>query len=168
MTSVIPLRRSLRLTKTFNINLLGDGGVGKTALIRKIKAIKFEPRYIDTIGCEVYPFHVNTNYGSIEFNLYDYAGQEKYNSLHIYKSDATILMFDLTSKCSYKNLKFWQNKCDTEPVFVIGNKCDCSDIKVVPKIPYLALSAKKTMTLNNLMIPILRRLTGCDDLVIVE
>ncbi len=152
----------------YNINLLGDGGVGKSSLIRKISDVKFEPKYLASFGCEVHPFHINTNHGSIEFNLYDYAGQEKYSTQHIYNSNATILMFDLTSKISYKNLKFWKTKCDSEYVFVIGNKCDCADIKVAPTIPYLALSAKTTMTLRNLMIPILRRLTGCDDLVIVE
>lgn len=156
----------------YNISLLGDGGVGKTAWIHKMQTDEFHPQYYATVGCEVHPFVLNTNYGNIELNLYDYAGQEKYNSQSYYKSDATILMFDLTSRVSYKNLKYWQNKCTIGvPVFVVGNKSDCADIKVAPDIPYLALSAKRmTLTdlLTDLLTPILRRLTMHDDLVIVE
>lgn len=151
----------------YNINLLGDGGVGKTTWIHKIKTGEFTMRYFATIGSVVHPIDVNTNYGNIELNLFDYAGQEKYSGRTYYKSDASIIMFDLTSKVSYKNISFWQKECGTEPVIIVGNKCDIQEIKVVPDIPYLALSAKRMSTID-FFTPILRRLTGHDDLVILQ
>lgn len=163
------------MTTIYNINLLGDGGVGKTACIHKMRTDEFEKKYIATIGCNVYPDLVHTNYGDFELNLYDYAGQEKYSSIFgVPQSDATVLMFDLTSPISHKNLKSWYSKwCHDEPVFVVGNKCDIAEIKVTPKfhmkhnLPYMALSAK-TVTSAEFFTPILRRLTGHDDLVIIE
>ncbi len=156
----------------YNITLLGDGGVGKTAWIRRIISNTFEPRYYASVGCEVHTIDINTNHGTFVLNLYDYAGQEKYShSPLVTKSDATILMFDLTSRISYMNLNLWNKKCLDEPVFVIGNKCDIkdNDIKVVPSVHqnYLSLSAKK-MTFKVFITPILRRLTGHLDLLILE
>jgi GTP-binding nuclear protein Ran len=157
---------------SYNIVLLGDGGVGKTAWIRRMRTDTFQPQYFATVGSEVHPFGINTNYGHINLDFYDCAGQEKYAShLPDIKSDATILMFDLTSRISYKNLKYWRERCKEEPVFVAGNKCDIKqeDIKVQPKFHrnYLALSAKR-MTTRDLLTPILRVLTGYDNIEILH
>ena len=161
---------------SYNINLLGDAGVGKSTWIKKIKTNVFVNKYIATVGCSVNTFDIKTNYGKIILNLCDYAGQEKYSDrTRILKTDATILMFDLSNKCSYNNLQFWYNKCqaETECIFVVGNACDCSDIITAPtfhekyNLPYLSLSAK-TMPYIDLLTPILRNLTGQDDLVIME
>lgn len=157
---------------TYHINFLGDGGVGKTTWIHKMKTDEFYSKYYATVGCDVHPFMVNTNYGNIELNLYDYAGQEKYSSRTYYKHDANILMFDLTSKVSHESLKDWYTKCYTGQTFIVGNKCDIAEIKVTPSfhekhnLPYIPVSAKR-MTLADLLTPILRSLTGHDDLVIV-
>jgi small GTP-binding protein len=158
--------------QSFNINLLGDAGVGKTSLIRRITVNTFVPRYISSVGYNISTVVVNTNYGPVTLNLHDYAGQEKYSDAYnVHKSDASILMFDLANNISHNNLKFWYSKCDTSSVFVIGNKCDIREIKVVPTfhekhtLQYLAVSAKK-MSINALLTPILRRLLNHDDLVI--
>ncbi len=157
---------------TYNINLFGDGGVGKTAWIRRMKSDSFKPRYIASVGCDVYQSVFETNYGTIMLNFYDYAGQEKYNSDHplIAKGDLTVLMFDVTSTVSYENLEYWQKKCEKEPVIVIGNKCDINseDIKVVKAADdnYLVLSAKSMKT-SDFVIPILRGVTGFPDICFV-
>ena len=157
--------------QTIDINFLGDGGVGKTAWIRNIKENPFEPRYYATVGLEINQVIIYTNYGPFLVNLWDYAGQEKYSSKQGVQQDntATILMFDLTSKVSYKSMKtHWYSKCcKTKPIFIVGNKCDCEDIKVFPDDPYLAVSAKR-MGEKDLLTPILRSLTGHEDLVITE
>ena len=157
---------------SYNIVLLGDGGVGKTAWIRRMRTDTFQPHYFATVGTGVHPFGINTNYGHIVLDFYDCAGQEKYAPfIPDIKSDATLLMFDLTSRISYKNLKHWQERCKGEPVFVVGNKCDIKEenIKVRPKFHknYLALSAKR-MTTSDLLTPILRVLTGYEDIEILD
>lgn len=163
-----------KMTKTYKINIIGDAGVGKSVWIHKMKTDEFEGRYFATVGRDVHPFAFGTNHGDILVELHDYAGQEKYSSLSgVQPCDATVLMFDLTSNTSHKNLADWHTKCCRgEPVFVVGNKCDIDDIRVTPTfhakhgLPYLALSAK-TMTYVDFLTHILRRLTGHDDLVIL-
>jgi GTP-binding nuclear protein Ran len=152
---------------TFNINFLGDGGVGKTTWIHKMNTTEFNRQYHPTVGYNVHRFNIRTNYGTILLNLFDCAGQEKYTEYALPKGDATILMFDLTSRISSKSLKLWRSKCETGKVFFVGNKSDCADRKVSTRRPYLPVSAKR-MGINDLLTPILRRLTGHDDLVIVE
>jgi GTP-binding nuclear protein Ran len=153
---------------TYNINILGDGGVGKSVWIHKMRSNTFVNKYVATVGYEVYPTSINTNHGYILVNFYDYAGQEKYipqNTVY-HTSNATILMFDLTRNFTYKNLNLWKEKCKEEHVFIVGNKSDCDDITIVPNIPYLSVSAK-TMTLTDLLTPILQKLTGHQDLAII-
>ena len=160
---------------SYTINFLGEGGVGKTAWIAMMRTEMFNKNYVATVGSEMHPFVVSTNHGDILLNFYDYAGQEKYGSgLPTRPCDATILMFDLSSNHSYKQLSFWHQKCAMEPVFVVGNKSDIAERKVTNptfhlehNLPYLEVSAK-TMTTKDLLTPILRRLTGHDDLVIQD
>jgi GTP-binding nuclear protein Ran len=161
--------------QSYIINFLGEGGVGKTAWVIKMRQEHFEKKYVATVGCEVAPFSVSTNHGDILLNFRDYAGQEKYGGHRpTQSSDATILMFDFTSTHSYKQLEFWHKKCGMEPVFVVGNKVDAksrvvtnSTYHLEHNLLYLELSAK-TMTTKDLLTPILRRLTGFQDLEILD
>lgn len=155
----------------YTIKFLGDGGVGKTAWITKMRQEFFQRKYIATVGSVLYPSSFRTNYGDIQLNFWDYAGQEKYGADRpTQAADASILLFDLTNKVSYKHLAFWHAKCGSEPVFVVGNKSDIVDSRMVDSpsyhaLPYWEVSAK-TMTAAELLTPILRQLTGHEDLVI--
>jgi small GTP-binding protein len=158
----------------FNIKFLGEGGVGKTAWIHKMKTENFVKKYVATVGHEVHPYAVNTNQGQILLNFFDYAGQEKYGGgLPTKSSDATILMFDFMREYTYNNLPVWFEKCGTGPVFVVGNKTDEERNVLNPTfhtehgLPYLELSAK-TMETADLLTPILQHLTGHADLMILE
>lgn len=157
----------------FNINLLGDEGVGKTAWIHMMNTGEFRRQYVQSFGCNVHRFVTNTSYGGVELNLRDYAGETKHNDDALAKCDATVLMFDLTSNVSHRSLALWKDKCGTEPQLVVANKCDITDVKVQPtfhkkaNLPYVALSAK-TMARRDFLQPVLRLVTGHDDLVILE
>lgn len=163
-------RQSTMTTTTYTINLLGDAGVGKTSWIRRMIPNTFQPQYVASVGSTVYRVTADSNYGPINFNLIDYGGQDKHSKLlNIQKSDANVLMFDLSSPISHKNLKDWYEMCNKETVFVVGNKCDMEDLKVTPTfhekhtLPYLSISAKR-MSGRELLNPILQKLTSHDDL----
>lgn len=158
----------------YTIQFLGEGGVGKTAWIRNLGKTHFEKKYVATVGCEVHPDFMNTNHGQILLTLYDYYGRDEYAgpTAPTDKADATILMFDLSRKISHKNLRRWHEMCHGEPIFVVGNKTDLEAI-VTPtyhiehNLPYMAVSAKSG-TAHDLLTPILRHLTGHDDIAIIE
>ena len=119
------------------IALIGDGGVGKTTLVRKLQTGEFRKKYIATLGVEVHPIKNQTNYGYISHNIWDCAGQEKFGGLrdgYYIGSNAVIVMFDKTSLVTFKNVTTWidsyRNIAPNTPIILCGNKCDINQQKV--------------------------------------
>lgn len=73
--------QSEEIKATFKLVLLGDGGVGKTTFVKRHLTGEFEKKYIATLGVEVHLLKFYTNFGTILFNVWDTAGQEKYGNL---------------------------------------------------------------------------------------
>jgi GTP-binding nuclear protein Ran len=110
-------------SNTFKVVLVGDGGVGKSSLRDRWVANTWDPRYRATLGVEVFPLCLQTNYGPIKFNIWDCAGQEKFSGLkdgYYIGAKGGLLVFDVTSKMSYKNLSIWnkdvQRTCEGIPM----------------------------------------------------
>lgn len=158
------------MTTAYNIAILGDAGVGKTAFIRNLKCNSFEPKYNPTVG---YKFHTL----NATANLVDFDGQEKFGPTHspdYLKSanpSAVILMFDVTSRNSYKNIEFWYNVVKTYnpdiPVVLVGNKVDAENRKMMASminfhrehnLAYFDISAKTGFNVDKIVPYIVRRL----------
>lgn len=119
--------------------LVGDGGVGKTTFVKRHKTGEFEKKYMATIGVEVHPLVFDTTYGKIRFNVWDTAGQEMFGGLrdgYYINGQAAIIMFDVTSRQTYKNVATWHRDlsrvCENIPTVLVGNKVDVKDRKVKP------------------------------------
>ena len=89
---------------------------------------------------EVHPLSFYTNYGRIIFNCWDTAGQEKFGGLrdgYYIKGQCAIIMFDLTSRVTYKNVPNWHRDlvrvCENIPIVLCGNKVDVKERKVKAK-----------------------------------
>jgi len=168
---------------TFKIVLVGDGGVGKSSLVKRWICDEWDPSYDATLGVEVYPLCLQTNYGPIKFNIWDCAGQEKFIGLrdgyHI-GAKGGLLVFDVASRTSYKNLSVWnrdvQRINEGIPMVVVGNKKDVHDRKVLkgevtfPMLHgynYVETSAKERINTQKPLLLLARKLTGKDDLTFV-
>ncbi|KAJ1961286.1 GTP-binding nuclear protein gsp1/Ran [Dispira parvispora] len=143
---------------TYKLILVGDGGTGKTTFVKRHLYGEFEARYISTIGVEIRSLTFHTNQGPLCFNVYDTAGQEKWGGLrdnYYQGSDCGIIMFDVTSRITYKNVPNWYRDvariCPQIPLVLCGNKVDIKERKVKPasitfhrkkEIPYYDISAK--------------------------
>ncbi|KAF7700639.1 GTP-binding nuclear protein GSP1/Ran [Cucumispora dikerogammari] len=126
----------------FKIVLVGDGGVGKTTYIRRIRDGDFEKNYHATLGVNVFNLPFYTNLGEmIIFEVWDTAGQELYSLLsdaYYVGADAAIVMFDVTARSSFKNVGAWLEKIQLStsvgnqhiPTIVCGNKIDIKERKV--------------------------------------
>jgi small GTP-binding protein len=84
-----------------------------------------------TLGVEVHPLTFHTNFGTICFNVWDTAGQEKFGGLrdgYYIQGQCGIIMFDVTSKITYKNVPNWhrdlERVCENIPIVLCGNKVD--------------------------------------------
>jgi len=84
-----------------------------------------------TLGVEVHPLTFSTNFGTICFNVWDTAGQEKFGGLrdgYYIQGQCGIIMFDVTSRITYKNVPNWhrdlERVCENIPIVLCGNKVD--------------------------------------------
>ena len=121
----------------FKIALAGAGGVGKSTLLKRHLTGEFEKKYVATLGVQVHPLLFYTNYGPVKLNIWDMAGQDKFGGLrdgYFIEADGTILMFDVTSKLSYKEIPYWHKLVERVapglPTVICGNKCDVKEQKV--------------------------------------
>lgn len=96
--------------------LVGDSGVGKSALIRKLKADEFIENHIPTVGVEVHPVVIE----NVKINVWDCAGDERYVS----QGDCAIIVYDKNPE----NVNMWKKAiikaCGYIPIVVCKNKED--------------------------------------------
>ena len=115
--------------------LLGDSGVGKTCIISRYISGQFDENSASTNGASY--ASKNVEYPELGKNLmldiWDTAGQEKYKALtkFFYKdASVAILVYDITSKLSFDNIKdYWykqiqENGEKNVVLGIAGNKCD--------------------------------------------
>ncbi|KAL8451345.1 hypothetical protein Emag_002780 [Eimeria magna] len=138
----------------FKLILVGDGGVGKTTLVKRHLTGEFEKKYIPTLGVEVRPLRFSTNFGPIVFNVWDTAGQEKFGGLrdgYYIKGQCAIMMFDVTSRITYRNIPNWHRDivrvCENIPIVLVGNK-------------YYDISARSNYNFEKPFLWLARRLTN--------
>ena len=115
------------------IILLGDSAVGKTSIIGRYINNTFKENYSCTIQAEKKMKIINEDENtSLRLNIWDTMGQEKYKSLtrqYYRDSDGAIIVFDLTKRETFDNVKNWINELrsygseDTN-IIILGNKSD--------------------------------------------
>ena len=96
---------------SFKVVLVGDGGVGKSTLVKRLLTGEFEKVYRATMGVEVTPLMFHTSAGPVMLKIWDCAGQEKFGGLrdgYYILADAAIIAFDVTSRITFKNVHNWR------------------------------------------------------------
>ncbi|KAI9824693.1 MAG: GTP-binding nuclear protein gsp1/Ran [Phylliscum demangeonii] len=176
---------------TFKLVLVGDGGTGKTTFVKRHLTGEFEKKYNATQGVEVHPMAFTTdwdgdepvadadqaqNFGMIQFDVWDTAGQEKFGGLrdgYYINGQCGIIMFDVTSRITYKNVPNWHRDlvrvCENIPLVLTGNKVDVKERKVKAKnitfhrkknLQYYDISAKSNYNFEKPFLWLARKLVG--------
>jgi len=126
------------------IIIIGNSGVGKTAILHKYVMQKFIEEHKATIGADFLTREINVEDKVVTLQIWDTAGQERFQSLgnSFYRgADACIMVYDITDEESFKEIdaswkpKFMQQaNVENEkkyPFLLLGNKSDKeSDRKV--------------------------------------
>lgn len=112
--------------------LIGDSGVGKTALFRRFEDNSFEPEQQLTVGASCCSVTIKIDDETIDFMIWDTAGQEQYRGIipmYFHKADFVLAVYDLTQRDSFKHLEEWlklAKECapTSVKILVIGSKED--------------------------------------------
>ena len=117
----------------YKIIIIGDTSVGKTALLSKYLKGVFPTSPLSTVATEFATKIIQIKEGGyIKAQIWDTAGEEKYKSItyhHYKKSVGGLIVYDITKKSSFDNVKNWYNDLITKAekgciIALIGNKLD--------------------------------------------
>lgn len=111
--------------------LLGDGGVGKTSLVRRYVEDSFRDEYIVSFGTKVSKKVVDLPQVELTLMLWDILGQKSDDALHsaYYKgANGALLVFDLTRPETLEHLSKWKEDflraAPGAKIVLVANKVD--------------------------------------------
>lgn len=118
---------------------VGDSGVGKTALINRYMEDEFSEETTSTMNPQFASAVATTiNGDEINLQLWDTAGQEKFQSLSVvFYRDANIaiICFDASAENSYESIGKWKNQ-------VLEYCPDCQIILAVTKLDLIDMEQR--------------------------
>ena len=146
----------------FRLVMIGDSGVGKTALLLRFADNTFDHSFISTIGIDFRIKTITLEGKRVKLQVWDTAGQEQFHSVassYFRNAHGILLVYDVTSAQSFLQMSRWIERVSriaspTVKMVLIGNKCDREEsIRVIDKskgemlakeldIPFLETSAK--------------------------
>jgi len=123
----------------FKYIIIGDTGVGKTALLFQFTEGRFQPVHDLTIGVEFGAKTIDVDSKQIKLQIWDTAGQESFRSItrsYYREAAVALLVYDVTRRETFSHLKSWleetrQNANAQTTIFLLGNKTDLSEKRQV-------------------------------------
>ncbi|CAL5986706.1 Rab1a [Hexamita inflata] len=120
--------------------IIGDSTVGKTTLLNRYVKDTIDLTLQTTIGVSFFHKNVYLQGNTYKLEIYDTAGQERFNSLvpmYYQRSHFCFIVFDLQNLNSFQRVEFWENELKKNTNsdgaviqrVVVGNKCD-KDVSV--------------------------------------
>jgi GTP-binding nuclear protein Ran len=152
------------------VAICGNAGSGKTTWLKRVTGYEFDPKYIATLGVNVMPYRVETNYGWYTINFWDMAGDPKFGGLregYMVQSDACIIALDgsnTSPDCNdyWKWYDMFRSVNQSTPVIPIQTKCEMSqEPTTVAKV-----SSKNGSYIHRPVVLALRQITGYTNLYI--
>ena len=132
----LSVKKSKRIP-IMKVCLIGDGGVGKTALRENYVGSSFTDSYLPTIGAEFATKTEIMDSYTGKFLIWDLAGQPRFSVVRegYYKgARGLLLVFDVTRTDSFESAPNWLSEAwkhvdqgRSIPIILIGNKIDIRD-----------------------------------------
>ncbi|MHA1902710.1 MAG: Rab family GTPase [Candidatus Thorarchaeota archaeon] len=149
----------------FKVVVLGEGAVGKTAIVTRFSHGFFRTDYKTTIGSQFAVKNIDVDSQdrerrTVKLQIWDVAGQSRFQILRpmYYRgSSGGVLVFDVTRRRTFIVLEEWLDELEKAvgkkiPLVLVANKTDLPDRVVEPQegrefadrheMPYLESSAK--------------------------
>ncbi|MCI4371617.1 MAG: GTP-binding protein [Thermoplasmata archaeon] len=138
------------------IVLLGDGGVGKTSLIRRFVVDQYSDDYITTVGTKVSKRSLSVGHSAAEvemsMQIWDVLGQKGYSGVQetaMKGGQGVLMVYDVTNDESRRALEdYWVpaiwRLAGRVPMIIAGNKADLVEDRVWAEDYLYFLSQKYT------------------------
>ena len=153
----------------FKIIVIGESGVGKSALVERLCGRTFKQHYDVTIGVEFDTKTIQIDDTIIKSHIWDTAGQEQFASIvatYFRECAGAFVVFDICNRITFQRIEKWHklvndhNKDRFVPIVLIGNKIDNSYHRQVSieeaetfankhHIQYIETSAKHNINIDN-------------------
>ena len=153
----------------FKIIVIGESGVGKSALVERLCGRTFRQQYDVTIGVEFDTKTIQIDDTIIKSHIWDTAGQEQFASIvatYFRDCAGAFIVFDICNRRTFQRIEKWHqqvndhNKDRFVPIVLIGNKIDDSYHRQVSieeaqafadkhHIQYIETSAKHNINIDN-------------------
>lgn len=121
----------------FRIALVGDSGVGKTAVLLRFTDNIFLSSMAMTIGIDWRVKIIQVDGRKVKLQIWDTAGQERFSSLapsYCRKADAVLVFYDTTKLDTFQNVDYWLERMGmpmNAELALIGNKIDIEEDRIV-------------------------------------
>lgn len=127
----------------FKILLVGDSGVGKSCLLMRFTADRFDDNTVSTIGVDFRIKYTQFNGKKCKLSIWDTAGQERFRTLtssYYRGAQGIIFVYDVTRRETFENLEdIWMREVDMYSTvedavkMVVANKVDLEEQREVTK-----------------------------------
>lgn len=126
------IRRELEYDYLFKILIIGNSGAGKSCMLLRFADDSYTESFITTIGVDFKIRTLDLEGKIAKLQIWDTAGQERFRTItssYYRGAHGIILVYDITSRESFDNIKIWLNECDryasdNVKKILVGNKCD--------------------------------------------
>lgn len=127
---------------TQKIIMVGDSGVGKSNILMRYAYDKFTESFMPTIGIDLFIKQMLIDEKKYRVQIWDTAGQERYRTIvsaYYRNIDGILLVYDITERKSFVNLKHWLKEIETNSnnnkrqIIIVGNKIDMKDNREVSR-----------------------------------
>jgi Ras-related protein Rab-1A len=155
--------------------LLGDSGVGKSALMMRFADDSFKGSFMSTVGIDFKMKTIQIDGKRVKIQIWDTAGQERFRTItktYYRGAHGYVLVYDITSAESFEHVKYWlgeikKNGNEDVHKVIVGNKADLEDQRMVKfdegkafsdekNIPFLETSAKDGLNVQDLFMRMTR------------
>jgi hypothetical protein len=119
------------------IIFVGDGSAGKTSLMNRIIYNQFDNNEKQTNGIKIEQWHLQKDNRDLQFNLWDFGGQEIQHAIHKFFFTSGCLYILVLDNRKEEEPEYWLQQIETlgdkAPVLVVFNKTDQNPVENVDR-----------------------------------
>ncbi len=161
----------------FKVLTAGEGGVGKTTLLRRYIEGQFIADTKLTVGVEFFVKELDVDDNHCTLQLWDFGGQERFRFLlknYVKGAKGAFLMFDLTRIDTVRTFEEWvgilRSSVPDLPILLVGTKLDLEDQILLDEeyikelrdeyklFDYMKISSKTGQNVNEIIEVLVRRI----------